>query len=65
MNAALARLTHAVPPPPEPRNTDEPGCPNDNYDLIEWEDQQTEALEGLWEFERKPTELADAGSTSR
>ncbi|MFK0117202.1 SMI1/KNR4 family protein [Streptomyces sp. NPDC090994] len=40
----------------------QPGCPNDNYDLIEWEDQQTEALEGLWEFEKKPDELADAGS---
>ncbi|MEU0029579.1 SMI1/KNR4 family protein [Streptomyces sp. NPDC006335] len=40
----------------------EPGCPNDNYDLIEWEDQQTEALQGLWEFEKKPDELADAGS---
>ncbi|WP_406120344.1 SMI1/KNR4 family protein [Streptomyces canus] len=40
----------------------EPGCPNDNYDLIEWEDQQTEALEGLWEFEKKPDELADASS---
>jgi hypothetical protein len=40
----------------------EPGCPNDNYDLIEWEDQQTEALEGLWEFEKKPDELADARS---
>ncbi|MCZ9337001.1 SMI1/KNR4 family protein [Streptomyces sp. TRM76130] len=40
----------------------EPGCPNDNYDLIEWEDQQTEALEGLWEFEMKLDELADAGS---
>lgn len=40
----------------------EPGCPNDNYDLIEWEDQQTEALEGLWKFEKKPDELADAGS---
>ncbi|MFG2554575.1 SMI1/KNR4 family protein [Streptomyces sp. NPDC048581] len=40
----------------------EPGCPNDNYDLIEWEVQQTEALEGLWEFEEKPAELADAAS---
>jgi hypothetical protein len=40
----------------------EPGCPNDNYDLIEWEDQQTKALEGLWEFEKKPDELADPGS---
>ncbi|WP_326615640.1 SMI1/KNR4 family protein [Streptomyces decoyicus] len=37
----------------------EPGCPNDNYDLIEWEDQQTEALDGLWEFEKKPAELED------
>lgn len=40
----------------------EPGCPNDDYDLIEWEDQQTEAPEGLWEFEKKPDELADARS---
>lgn len=40
----------------------EPGCPNDNYDLIEWEDQQTEALEGLWEFEKKPDELVDGRS---
>ncbi|TJZ58866.1 SMI1/KNR4 family protein [Streptomyces piniterrae] len=40
----------------------EPGCCNDNYDLIEWAEQQTEALEGLWEFERKPTELAERGS---
>ncbi|BDM70103.1 hypothetical protein HEK616_35900 [Streptomyces nigrescens] len=39
----------------------EPGCPNDNYDLIEWEDQQAEALEGLWEFEKKPAELEDEG----
>lgn len=97
MNAALARLTQLIPPPPEPRSKDwdavegrlgvvlpidykelirtyggshwddylfllEPGCPNDNYDLIEWEDQQTEALEGLWKFEKKPDELADAES---
>ncbi|MBT2401456.1 SMI1/KNR4 family protein [Streptomyces sp. ISL-100] len=40
----------------------EPGCPNDNYDLIEWEDQQTEALDGLWEFEKKPRELQDEGT---
>ncbi|MGW3123960.1 SMI1/KNR4 family protein [Streptomyces sp. NPDC001107] len=40
----------------------EPGCPNDNYDLIGWADQQTEALDGLWEFERKPDELADERS---
>lgn len=40
----------------------ESGCPNDNYDLIDWEDQQTEALEGLWEFEKKADELADPGS---
>jgi hypothetical protein len=40
----------------------EPGCPNADYDLIEWEDQQTEALEGLWEFEKKPDELADGRS---
>ncbi|MFF4601156.1 SMI1/KNR4 family protein [Streptomyces sp. NPDC001339] len=40
----------------------EPGCPNDNYDLIEWEDQQTEALDGLWEFEKKPTELEEEGA---
>ncbi|MFG2894957.1 SMI1/KNR4 family protein [Streptomyces sp. NPDC048248] len=39
----------------------EPGCPNDNYNLIEWEDQQTEALEGLWEFEQKPAELEEDG----
>jgi hypothetical protein len=40
----------------------EPGCPNDNYDLIEWEDQQTEALEGLWEVEKKPEELEEVGT---
>ncbi|MFF4287479.1 SMI1/KNR4 family protein [Streptomyces sp. NPDC001633] len=40
----------------------EPGCPNDNYALIEWEDQQTEALDGLWEFEKKPTELEEEGT---
>ncbi|MEN8652248.1 SMI1/KNR4 family protein [Streptomyces sp. 21So2-11] len=40
----------------------EPGCPNDNYDLIAWEDQQTEALHGLWEFEKKSTELATEGT---
>ncbi len=40
----------------------EPGCPNDNYDLIEWEGRQTEALDGLWEFERKPAELEEEGT---
>ncbi|MGW2407980.1 SMI1/KNR4 family protein [Streptomyces sp. NPDC001739] len=40
----------------------EPGCPNDNYDLIEWEDQQAEALDGLWEFEKRPTELEEEGT---
>ncbi|MGW8395887.1 SMI1/KNR4 family protein [Streptomyces lydicus] len=40
----------------------EPGCTNDNYDLIEWEDQQTEALDGLWEFEKRPAELEEEGS---
>lgn len=40
----------------------EPDCPNENYDLIEWEDQRTEALEGLWEFEKKPTELTAEGT---
>ncbi|WP_327350455.1 SMI1/KNR4 family protein [Streptomyces sp. NBC_01304] len=40
----------------------EPDCPNDNYDLIEWEDQQAEALEGLWEFEKKPPRLEEEGS---
>ncbi|MFE0381127.1 SMI1/KNR4 family protein [Streptomyces inhibens] len=39
----------------------EPGCPNDNYELIEWEDQQTEALDILWEFEKRPAELEDEG----
>lgn len=41
----------------------EPGCPNDNYDLLTWADQQTEALEGLWEFEKKPTILEPAGTS--
>ncbi|SOE15595.1 SMI1-KNR4 cell-wall [Streptomyces sp. 2323.1] len=40
----------------------EPGCPNENYDLLEWEGQQTEALEGLWEFEKKPDELKEEGA---
>lgn len=40
----------------------EPGCPNENFDLIEWADQQEEALSGLWDFAEKPHELAEAGS---
>ncbi|MDQ8704698.1 SMI1/KNR4 family protein [Streptomyces sp. LHD-70] len=40
----------------------EPGCPNDNYDLIEWDEQQGEALDGLWEFEEKPTQLEEEGA---
>ncbi|MEV0373918.1 SMI1/KNR4 family protein [Streptomyces sp. NPDC050636] len=40
----------------------EPGCRNEHYDLIEWYEQQAEALEDLWEFERKPTELAENGT---
>ncbi|MFJ3814680.1 SMI1/KNR4 family protein [Streptomyces sp. NPDC090056] len=40
----------------------EPGCPNRNYDLIDWTEQQTEDLEGLWEFEKKPRELAAEGA---
>ncbi|MFI6015290.1 SMI1/KNR4 family protein [Streptomyces sp. NPDC051243] len=40
----------------------EPDCPNRHYDLIQWEDQQTEALEWLWEVETKPAELADGRS---
>ncbi|MFD8796880.1 SMI1/KNR4 family protein [Streptomyces vinaceus] len=40
----------------------EPGCPNDNYDLIAWARNQAEDLEGLWEFEKKPTELQDEGT---
>ncbi|MFD3991909.1 SMI1/KNR4 family protein [Streptomyces sp. NPDC058583] len=40
----------------------EPGCPNENYDLVAWAEQQAEDLEGLWEFERKPVELAVDGA---
>lgn len=40
----------------------EPGCPNDNYDLIKWSEHQAEDLEDLWEFEKKPAELEIDGS---
>ncbi|MFI1458901.1 SMI1/KNR4 family protein [Streptomyces roseus] len=40
----------------------EPGCPNDNYDLIDWARNQAEDLEDLWEFEKKPTELETEGN---
>ncbi|MFE2479120.1 SMI1/KNR4 family protein [Streptomyces sp. NPDC059389] len=40
----------------------EPGCPNDNYDLLEWARNQAEDLEGLWEFEKKPAELEVDGN---
>ncbi|MFD7572752.1 SMI1/KNR4 family protein [Streptomyces sp. NPDC059810] len=40
----------------------EPGCPNESYDLITWAVQQAEDLEGLWEFEKKPAELAVDGA---
>ncbi|MFI9294233.1 SMI1/KNR4 family protein [Streptomyces gardneri] len=40
----------------------EPGCPNPNYDLIEWAKHQAEDLEALWEFEAKPAELEVEGS---
>ncbi|ATW46713.1 SMI1/KNR4 family protein [Streptomyces peucetius] len=40
----------------------EPGCPNENYDLIEWAQNQAEDLEDLWEFEKKPAELEVEGS---
>jgi hypothetical protein len=40
----------------------EPGCPNENYDLVAWAEQQAEDLEDLWEFEMKPAELEAEGS---
>ncbi|MGW7456186.1 hypothetical protein [Streptomyces sp. NPDC054797] len=40
----------------------EPGCPNENYDLVEWAQNQAEDLEDLWEFEKKQTELEVEGS---
>ncbi|MEU0368803.1 SMI1/KNR4 family protein [Streptomyces sp. NPDC006283] len=40
----------------------EPGCSNENYDLIEWAERQAEGLAGLWEFEKKPAELEVEGS---
>ncbi|MFD7555719.1 SMI1/KNR4 family protein [Streptomyces sp. NPDC059835] len=40
----------------------EPACPNENYDLVHRARNQAEDLEGLWEFEKKPAELAVAGS---
>ncbi|ALC25065.1 SMI1/KNR4 family protein [Streptomyces pristinaespiralis] len=40
----------------------EPGCLNENYDLVEWAERQAEDLEDLWEFEKKPAELEAEGS---
>ncbi len=41
----------------------EPGCPNENYDLLEWAKNQAEGLEDLLgESEKKPTELEVDGS---
>lgn len=40
----------------------EPSCPNENYDLIEWAENQAEDLEDLWEFEKKPAELEAEGA---
>ncbi|MFZ3492480.1 SMI1/KNR4 family protein [Streptomyces sp. 5.8] len=40
----------------------EPGCPNENYDLITWARNQAEDLEDLWRFERKPAELEAEGA---
>ncbi|WP_328738746.1 SMI1/KNR4 family protein [Streptomyces erythrochromogenes] len=40
----------------------EPRCPNENYDLIEWAQNQAEDLEDLWEFEKKPAELEVEGA---
>lgn len=40
----------------------EPGCPNDNYDLLTWDAHQMEDLEDLWEFEKKPEQLEEEGT---
>lgn len=40
----------------------EPGCPNENYDLLTWNRHQMEDLEDLWEFEEKPERLREEGS---
>ncbi|MEU8888094.1 SMI1/KNR4 family protein [Streptomyces sp. NPDC048442] len=40
----------------------EPDCPNKHYDLIKWAGFQPDALEGLWEVEKKPAELEVEGS---
>ncbi|MDQ0797540.1 SMI1/KNR4 family protein [Streptomyces sp. B1I3] len=40
----------------------EPGCPNENYNLLEWAANQAEDLEDLWQFEKKPAELEIEGS---
>ncbi|WP_435975124.1 SMI1/KNR4 family protein [Streptomyces sp. Qhu_M48] len=40
----------------------EPGCPNENYDFLEWAEHQPEDLQDLWEFEKKPAELEVEGS---
>ncbi|MEU2431536.1 SMI1/KNR4 family protein [Streptomyces sp. NPDC007861] len=40
----------------------EPGCANEDHDLIEWAEHQAEDLEDLWEFEKKPAELEVEGS---
>ncbi|MCZ0980313.1 hypothetical protein O1L60_18535 [Streptomyces diastatochromogenes] len=55
MTNALSRLLEISPAPTEPRRKDwddylyvlEPGCPNENYDLIEWTRNQAEGLEDL------------------
>ncbi|WP_435591718.1 SMI1/KNR4 family protein [Nocardia sp. bgisy118] len=40
----------------------EPGCANDDYNLLDWKDWHTEVLEDLWEFEDKPAELNEDGA---
>ncbi|MET3988019.1 SMI1/KNR4 family protein [Streptomyces sp. PvR034] len=40
----------------------EPGCLNENYDLVQWAEDQAETLDDLWEFEKKPEELLVEGA---
>ncbi|WP_030896380.1 MULTISPECIES: SMI1/KNR4 family protein [Streptomyces] len=41
----------------------EPKCANRNYDLIDAASERAEAYEELWEFEEKPSELEEEGSS--
>lgn len=40
----------------------EPGCTNDNYDLLAKDSQRREAYEELWKYEEKPREMEEEGN---